>query len=166
MPERSFVYDLAIIGAGPGGYVAAIKAAQSGIKTALIEKGMVGGVCLHWGCIPTKTLLYSAGIYDKLKKARDYGIVIDTLNVDYSQFHRRKESVVSRLYQGVQFLLKKNGVEVIEGEGQLISPNEILIKKKRNRHWQYTCKKCYPCNGFFSLCSQRDSTQPEKCIHQ
>ncbi|MGQ3686045.1 MAG: dihydrolipoyl dehydrogenase [Candidatus Loosdrechtia sp.] len=129
MPERSFVYDLAIIGAGPGGYVAAIKAAQSGIKTALIEKGMVGGVCLHWGCIPTKTLLYSAGIYDKLKKARDYGIVIDTLNVDYSQFHRRKESVVSRLYQGVQFLLKKNGVEVIEGEGQLISPNEILIKK-------------------------------------
>jgi dihydrolipoamide dehydrogenase len=126
---RSFVCDLAIIGAGPGGYIAAIKAAQSGIKTALIEKEKVGGVCLHQGCIPTKALLHSADLYGKLKKASEYGIIIDKLSIDYQQFHRRKESVVKRLYQGVQFLLKKNGVEVIGGEGQLTSPNEIVIKK-------------------------------------
>ncbi len=130
MPERSSTFDLVIIGGGPGGYVAAIKAAQLGIKTALVEKNKVGGTCLHQGCIPTKVLLYSADIYRKLLKAHEYGITFDKLGINYPQFHRRKESVVKRLFQGTQFLLKKNGVEVFEGEGQLTSANNVLVKKK------------------------------------
>ena len=119
MPERNATFDLVIIGGGPGGYVAAIKAAQLGIKTALVEKNKVGGTCLHQGCIPTKVLLHSADIYRKLLKAHEYGITFDKLRISYPQFHRRKESVVKRLFQGTQFLLKKKGVEVFEGEGQL-----------------------------------------------
>lgn len=129
MPERSAAFDLVIIGGGPGGYVSAIKAAQLGIKTALVEKNKVGGTCLHQGCIPTKVLLHSADIYRKLLKAREYGITFDKLGINYPQFHRRKESVVKRLFQGTQFLLKKNGVEVFEGEGQLTSANNVLVKK-------------------------------------
>ena len=130
MRERSAAFDLVIIGGGPGGYVSAIKAAQLGIKTALVEKNKVGGTCLHQGCIPTKVLLYSADIYRKLLKAHEYGITFDKLGINYPQFHRRKESVVKRLFQGTQFLLKKNGVEVFEGEGQLTSANNVLVKKK------------------------------------
>ena len=130
MPDRSATFDLVIIGGGPGGYVSAIKAAQLGIKTALVEKNKVGGTCLHHGCIPTKVLLHSADIYRKLLKAREYGITFDKLGINYPQFHRRKESVVKRLFQGTQFLLKKNGVEVFEGEGQLTSANNVLVKKK------------------------------------
>ena len=130
MRERSAAFDLVIIGGGPGGYVSAIKAAQLGIKTALVEKNKVGGTCLHQGCIPTKVLLHSADIYRKLLKAHEYGITFDKLGINYPQFHRRKESVVKRLFQGTQFLLKKNGVEVFEGEGQLTSANNVLVKKK------------------------------------
>ncbi|OHB46494.1 MAG: dihydrolipoyl dehydrogenase [Planctomycetes bacterium GWE2_41_14] len=129
MPDRSATFDLVIIGGGPGGYVAAIKAAQLGIKTALVEKNKVGGTCLHQGCIPTKVLLHSADIYRKLLKAREYGITFDKLGINYPQFHRRKESVVKRLFQGTQFLLKKNGVQVFEGEGQLTSAHNVLVKK-------------------------------------
>ncbi|HHT9130281.1 MAG TPA: dihydrolipoyl dehydrogenase [Candidatus Brocadiaceae bacterium] len=129
MPERSATFDLVIIGGGPGGYVAAIKAAQLGIKTALVEKDKIGGACLHQGCIPTKVLLHSADLYSKFLKANEYGITVDKIRINYQQFHRRKESVVKRLFQGIQFLLKKNGVKVFEGEGQLTSANSVLIKK-------------------------------------
>jgi len=129
LPDRSATFDLVIIGGGPGGYVAAIKAAQLGIKTALVEKNKVGGTCLHQGCIPTKVLLHSADIYRKLLKAHEYGITFDKLGINYPQFHRRKESVVKRLFQGTQFLLKKNGVQVFEGEGQLTSAHNVLVKK-------------------------------------
>ncbi|MDE1890709.1 MAG: dihydrolipoyl dehydrogenase [Planctomycetota bacterium] len=129
MPERNATFDLVIIGGGPGGYVSAIKAAQLGIKTALVEKNKIGGTCLHQGCIPTKVLLHSADIYRKLLKAREYGITFDNLGINYPQFHRRKEFVVKRLFQGTQFLLKKNGVEVFEGEGQLTSANNVSVKK-------------------------------------
>jgi len=129
LPGRSATLDLVIIGGGPGGYIAAIKAAQLGIKTALVEKNKVGGTCLHQGCIPTKVLLHSADIYRKLLKAHEYGITFDKLGINYPQFHRRKESVVKRLFQGTQFLLKKNNVEVFEGEGLFTSANSVLIKK-------------------------------------
>ncbi len=129
MPERSSAFDLVIIGGGPGGYVAAIRAAQLGIRTALIEKDKVGGACLHKGCIPTKALLQSADLYLRFLKANEFGISVEKVEINYPQFHRRKESVVRRLFQGIQFLLKKNGVEVFPGEGQLISQNNVLIKK-------------------------------------
>src|SRR3990172_9261550 len=94
-----------------------------------MEKNKLGGTCLHQGCIPTKVLLHSADIYSKLLKVHEYGITFDKLGINYSQFHRRKESVVKRLFQGTQFLLKKNGVQVFEGEGQLTSANNVLVKK-------------------------------------
>ncbi len=120
---------MVIIGGGPGGYVAAIKASQLGIKTALVEQNKIGGACLHQGCIPTKALLYSADLYRKLQKASEYGIVIDKLALNYQQFHRRKDAIVRRLFQGIQYLLKKNGVDVFEGRGQLVSPNNVIVKK-------------------------------------
>ncbi|TVM01281.1 MAG: dihydrolipoyl dehydrogenase [Candidatus Kuenenia stuttgartiensis] len=127
MPVSNSAFDLAIIGGGPAGYVAAIKAAQSGLKTALIEKEKVGGTCLHKGCIPTKTLLYSAELYRKFANAGEYGITTGSLNVDYPLIHRRKEYVVKRLFQGVQSLLKKNGVDVFSAEGRIISNQEVSI---------------------------------------
>lgn len=129
MPERISGFDLVIIGGGPGGYVAAIKAAQLGMRTALIEKDKVGGTCLHWGCIPTKVLLHSSDLYLRFLRAREFGIVVDKVGINYPQFHRRKEAVVDRLFQGTQFLLKKNGVELFSGEGELISSGDVLIKK-------------------------------------
>ncbi len=129
MPGKSSAYDLAVIGGGPGGYVAAIKASQLGLKTALIERDKVGGACLHQGCIPTKTLLHSADFFRKVLKAREFGVNADNVGVNYPQFHRRKESVIRRLYQGVQYLLKKNGIEVFEGEGRFNSFKNITIEK-------------------------------------
>ncbi|HHT9123247.1 MAG TPA: dihydrolipoyl dehydrogenase [Candidatus Wunengus sp. YC63] len=174
MPERSAAFDLVIIGGGPGGYVSAIKAAQLGIKTTLVEKNKVGGTCLHQGCIPTKVLLYSADIYRKLLKAHEYGITFDKVGINYPQFHRRKESVVKRLFQGTQFLLKKNGVEVFEGEGQLTSANNVLVKKKGTDIVELAAKKVIlstgsvplipstiPCDGKYVLTSDNILLQEE-----
>lgn len=129
MPGGNSAFDLAVIGGGPGGYGAAIRAAQLGIKTALIEKNKVGGTCLHWGCIPTKVLLRSADLYVRFLRAREFGITADKVEINYAQLHRRKEDVVQRLFQGVQFLLKKNRVEVFQGEGHVASSNSVVIKK-------------------------------------
>lgn len=151
MPERSAAFDLVIIGGGPGGYVSAIKAAQLGIKTALVEKNKVGGTCLHQGCIPTKVLLHSADIYRKLLKAHEYGITFDKLGINYPQFHRRKESVVKRLFQGTQLLLKKNGVEVFEGEGQLTSAQNVLVKINGTGIVELTAKNVILATGSVPL---------------
>lgn len=151
MSEKRFTYDLVIIGGGPGGYVAAIKAARLGLKTALVEKDKVGGVCLHQGCIPTKVLLHSADLYRKFTKATEYGITVDRLGINYPQFHRRKESIVKRLFQGVQFLLKKNGVEVIEGEGQLSSLHNVFIKKNETDVDKLTAKNIILATGSIPL---------------
>ncbi|KAA0248220.1 MAG: FAD-dependent oxidoreductase [Candidatus Jettenia sp. AMX1] len=147
MSEKRVTYDLVIIGGGPGGYVAAIKAAQLGLKTALIEKDKVGGVCLHQGCIPTKALLHSADLYSKFTKSTEYGIIADRLGINYPQFHRRKESVVKRLFQGVQFLLKKNDVNVIKGKGRLTSLHEILIEKNETDLDTITAKNIILATG-------------------
>lgn len=133
MPEGNSAFDLVVIGGGPGGYTAAIRAAQLGLKTALVERDKVGGTCLHWGCIPTKVLLHSVDLYTHFLRAKEFGITTGQVEINYTELHRRKEAVVARLFQGVQFLLKKNRVEVFQGEGQLISSNTVLIKKKRYR---------------------------------
>lgn len=151
MPEGNSTFDLVIIGGGPGGYVAAIKAAQLGIKTALIEKDKVGGTCLHKGCIPTKVLLHSADLYLQFLKANEFGITADKLGVNYPQFHRRKEAVVKRLFQGTQFLLKKNGVEVFYGEGQLTSSSSVLIKKNGTDVGKITTKNIIIATGSVPL---------------
>ena len=110
-------FDVLIIGGGPGGYVAAIKAAQLGMNVGLIEKEAVGGVCLNWGCIPTKAMLKSAKVYNSLLHTEDYGISIDksSLTVDYAKMIARKDGIVTKLTNGVKGLLKKNGVTVISG---------------------------------------------------
>lgn len=121
-------FDIIVLGGGPGGYVAAIKAAQLGAKVALIEKEVVGGICLNHGCIPTKTLLKNAKVYQTLKHAQDYGIVIEGgVSFDWSLMLKRKNLVVKKLTMGVSGLLKKNGVEVISGFGKVLSPTSIEV---------------------------------------
>lgn len=151
MLDISSPFDLAIIGGGPGGYVAAIKAAQLGLRTALVEKDKVGGACLHWGCIPTKTLLHSAHLYRKFNKAEECGIVVEKIGINYPRLHRRKEVIVNRLFKGIQFLLKKNNVEVFEGAGQLTSLNSILLKKNGNEMGKITAKNVILATGSVPL---------------
>jgi dihydrolipoamide dehydrogenase len=122
-------FDLVIIGGGPGGYVAAIKGGQLGLKVAVIEKDNVGGVCLNWGCIPTKTLLKSAKVLDSFKHAKEYGIDVDAnaFRVNFSDMIKRKDSVVRRLTGGVGMLLKKNGVTLFKGYGEVIDANTVKV---------------------------------------
>jgi len=122
-------YDVLIIGGGPGGYVAAIKAAQLGMATALIEKEAVGGVCLNWGCIPTKAMLKSAKVFDMFRHAKDYGIDsdMDHVKVDYASMIDRKDGIVRKLTGGVKGLLKKNGVTVIEGTANAIDAHHVEV---------------------------------------
>ena len=121
-------FDIVVLGGGPGGYVAAIKAAQLGAKVGLIEKEVVGGICLNHGCIPTKTLLKNAKVYKTIKHAAEYGVVLGgDVSYDWSQMLKRKDLVVKKLTMGVGGLLKKNGVEVISGLGKVISPTKIEV---------------------------------------
>ncbi|MFC4078192.1 dihydrolipoyl dehydrogenase [Salinithrix halophila] len=115
--------DLVVLGAGPGGYVAAIRAAQAGLKTAVVEKEKVGGVCLHKGCIPSKSLLRSAEVYHEMKNSEDFGIRVGDIQLDIDLVQSRKNKVKQQLHQGVRQLLKKNGVEVYEGIGRILGPS-------------------------------------------
>jgi dihydrolipoamide dehydrogenase len=121
-------YDVVILGGGPGGYVAAIRAAQLGLKVAVIEKENLGGVCLNWGCIPTKALLRNAEIVSLLRRAKDFGIVVDSVRADVSAAVERSRKVVERLVKGVQFLMQKNKVDVISGEGYLMGKNRVGVR--------------------------------------
>ena len=120
-------YDLIVIGAGPGGYVAAIRAAQLGLKTAIIERAEVGGTCLNRGCIPTKTLMHSANLYRELGEAEKMGINVSGKEVDFKAMHARKAQVVEQLRGGVAQLLKGNGIDVIEGTAAFTSPEAITV---------------------------------------
>lgn len=129
-----YIYDIAVIGGGPGGYVAAIKAAQMGAKVALIEKKRVGGVCLNFGCIPTKTLLHSARLYKDFMNASDFGINLPKgcePAIDWKQILMRKESVVDKLVTGVEKLLEYNKVMVYYGHGKVIDKNTIDVGGER-----------------------------------
>ena len=121
-------YDLLIIGGGPGGYVAAIKGAQLGLSVGLIERDKVGGACLHKGCIPTKALIQSTHVYELFKRSKEFGIVTKGVRADFSEFHNRKQTIVNRLFGGVEHLLKKNKVDILKGTGQIISPGKVLVK--------------------------------------
>ncbi len=122
-------YDVIVVGAGPGGYVAAIRAAQLGLRTAVIERAHLGGICLNWGCIPTKALLRSAEIRHEVDSARDFGVVIDgTPRVDLKALVARSRSVAAELNTGVAFLLKKNGVDVIWGAARFESPGKLIVE--------------------------------------
>jgi dihydrolipoamide dehydrogenase len=127
MADTSF--DVIIIGSGPGGYVTAIRAAQLGFKTAIVEKAYLGGICLNWGCIPTKALLRSAEIYHYMQHAKDYGLSADNVAYDPKAVVQRSRGVSKRLNDGVGFLMKKNKVQVIWGEATIDAPGKITVKK-------------------------------------
>ncbi|MCZ8183381.1 MAG: dihydrolipoyl dehydrogenase [Beijerinckiaceae bacterium] len=121
-------YDIIIIGSGPGGYVAAIRAAQLGLKTAIVEREHLGGICLNWGCIPTKALLRTAEIYHFAQHAKDYGLKLEgTITYDPADVVKRSRGVSGRLNGGVGFLMKKNKIDVIWGEAKLTKPGEIVV---------------------------------------
>jgi dihydrolipoamide dehydrogenase len=123
MPESAF--DCVVIGSGPGGYVAAIRAAQLKMKTAVIEKDKVGGRCLNYACIPAKAVLRSADVLTEVREAGDFGITVGEPEVDYGKLSARREQVISTLTGGVAMLLKKNGVETLMGEGALAGPGKV-----------------------------------------
>ncbi|MEP2118505.1 MAG: dihydrolipoyl dehydrogenase [Bauldia litoralis] len=125
-------YDVIVIGAGPGGYVAAIRAAQLGLKVAVVEKNHLGGICLNWGCIPTKALLRSAEIYHYLENADAYGVSAKGLSFDPAAVVKRSRGVASQLANGVGFLLKKNKVDVIWGEATVTAPGKLTVKAADN----------------------------------
>jgi len=121
-------FDVLIIGSGPGGYVTAIRAAQLGFKTAIVERDYLGGICLNWGCIPTKALLRSAEMFHYLRHAKDYGLKADNVGYDAQALVQRSRMVSKRLNDGVGFLMKKNGVAVIWGEASIDAPGEVVVK--------------------------------------
>jgi len=125
-------YDVIIIGSGPGGYVAAVRSAQLGLKTAIVEREHLGGICLNWGCIPTKALLRSAEVMDHANHFKDYGLVLEgTVKPDVTAVVARSRGVSARLTGGVAFLMKKNKVDVIWGEAKITKPGEIVVTKSK-----------------------------------
>jgi len=138
------MYDSIVIGSGPGGYVAAIKGAQLGLSVAIIEKNDLGGVCLNHGCIPTKTLLKSAKVYQEILKANTFGIKIDksSVSVDWLKMLKRKDIAVKRLTTGVKGLLQKNGVDIIQGLAEVVDKNNIMVAGK-----MYTTKSIIIATG-------------------
>ena len=123
-------YDLIILGSGPGGYVAAIRASQLGLKTAIIEKESLGGICLNWGCIPTKALIKSAEVFDYLKHAEDYGLKIKEYDKDFNAVVNRSRNVANTMSTGVNFLMKKNKIDVIIGHGTLLPGKKVLVQSE------------------------------------
>ena len=126
-------YDAVVIGGGPGGYVAAIRGRQLGLRIAVVEKEKVGGVCLNWGCIPTKSLLRNAEVIGLLKQGNTFGFSFDetTLRIDYKAAQKRSRQVSKRLSKGVESLMEKNGVDVYSGSATLKNPNQVEIKPTR-----------------------------------
>src|ERR1700741_3936651 len=129
MADTSF--DILILGSGPGGYVTAIRAAQLGFKTAIVERDHLGGICLNWGCIPTKALLRSAEIFHYLQHAKDYGLSADNVAFDAKAVVARSRAVSKRLNDGVGFLMKKNKVSVIWGEASIEGAGKVTVKPSK-----------------------------------
>ena len=129
-------YDLIVLGSGPGGYVAAIRAAQLGLKTAIVERELLGGICLNWGCIPTKALLRSAEIYGHMAHAKNYGLTAEKFGFDLDGVVKRSRAIAAQMNNGVQFLMKKNKVDVIWGEAVLTSANEVKVEPTRKKIMQ------------------------------
>jgi dihydrolipoamide dehydrogenase len=131
-------YDIIVLGSGPGGYVTAIRASQLGFKVAVIEKENLGGVCLNWGCIPTKALLKSAQVFEYLKHASDYGLTVSSFDKDFGAVINRSRGVADGMSKGVQFLMKKNKIDVIEGYGTLKPGKKVVVKAADGKDTEYS----------------------------
>ena len=130
-------YNLIVIGSGPGGYVAAIRASQLGMKVAVVEKESLGGICLNWGCIPTKALLKSAQVFDYVSHSSDYGINIKSSSIDFDSIINRSRGVADGMSKGVNFLMKKNKIDIINGFGKIISKNEVEVEDDKKNKKNY-----------------------------
>ena len=140
-------YDVIVLGSGPGGYVTAIRAAQLGLKTAVIEKESLGGVCLNWGCIPTKALLKSANVYEYINHAEDYGIKVSSHKADFNAVVKRSRSVAEKMSGGVQFLMKKNKIDVIMGTGKVQPGKQIEVTNADGKSETYSAKNIIIATG-------------------
>jgi len=141
-------YDIVIIGSGPGGYVAAIRAGQLGLKTLVVEKdAKLGGTCLHVGCIPTKDLLLNADVYDYFKNGKEFGIVAKEFSIDWSAIQARKTKVVTKLSKGIEFLFKKNKVETLQGYGRLAGPGRITVTDVKGQKRELQAAKVVLATG-------------------
>ena len=130
-------YNLIVIGSGPGGYVAAIRASQLGMKVAVVEKESLGGICLNWGCIPTKALLKSAQVFDYVSHSSDYGINIKSSSIDFDSIINRSRGIADGMSKGVNFLMKKNKIDIITGFGKIISKNEVEVEDDKKNKKNY-----------------------------
>ena len=140
-------YDIIIVGSGPGGYVTAIRASQLGFKTAVVEKESLGGVCLNWGCIPTKALLKSAQVYEYLKHVDQYGLKAESIDKDFEAVIKRSRGVAEGMSKGVQFLMKKNKIDVIEGFGKVKAGKKIDVTSKDGKITEYSASHIIIATG-------------------
>jgi len=140
-------YDIIVIGSGPGGYVAAIRAAQLGYKTAIVERENLGGICLNWGCIPTKALLKSAQVFEYISHAQDYGIKVDGAAHDFEAIIKRSRGVADKMSKGIQFLMKKNKIEVLKGAGKLNAKKEVEVTSADGNTTAYQAKHVVLATG-------------------
>ena len=134
-------YDIIVVGSGPGGYVTAIRASQLGLKTAIVERESLGGICLNWGCIPTKALLKSANVYEYLQHAADYGINVKESSADFGAMIKRSRDVASGMSNGIQFLMKKNKIDVLKGNGVLKAGKAVEVTDESGNKTTYTAAK-------------------------
>ena len=140
-------YDLIIVGSGPGGYVAAIRASQLGLKTAVVERENLGGVCLNWGCIPTKALIKSAQVFEYIQHAADYGIKIDGASADFDGMIKRSREVAGGMNKGVNFLMRKNKIDVLEGHGRLIRGKKVEVEAQDGSKKEYSAEHIIVATG-------------------
>lgn len=140
-------FDIIVLGSGPGGYVAAIRASQLGFKTAIVEKESLGGVCLNWGCIPTKALLKSAQVFEYLKHAGDYGLKVGDADKDFGAVVKRSRGVADSMSKGVQFLMKKNKIEVISGIGKLKPGKKLVVTNEEGKETEYSAEHIIIATG-------------------
>ncbi len=139
-------YDVIVLGSGPGGYVTAIRASQLGLKTAIIEKESLGGICLNWGCIPTKALLKSAQVFEYIKHAEDYGINVKSADADFPSIIKRSRDIADGMSGGIAYLLKKNKVEVLKGYGKVLKGNKVSVTTD-GINTEYTAKNIIVATG-------------------
>jgi len=140
-------FDIIVLGSGPGGYVTAIRASQLGFKTAIIEKESLGGVCLNWGCIPTKALLKSAQVFNYLQHAEDYGLIVKEADKDFGAVVKRSRNVADGMSKGVQFLMKKNKIEVIAGFGKLKPGKKVVVTGEDGKETEYAARHIIIATG-------------------
>jgi len=140
-------YDIIIIGSGPGGYVTAIRASQLGFKTAIVEKESLGGICLNWGCIPTKALLKSAQVYDYLKHVDEYGLKAEAIDKDFDAVIQRSRNVADGMSKGVQFLMKKNKIDIIDGFGKIKTGKKVDVTSEDGKVTEYSAENIIIATG-------------------